>query len=70
MMYLCTLYIPSSVAAHSNKTLLFESILTYKKDRGRTAANTKERNATHAPTMLTLPSLSGFPRHFTLPARS
>ena len=24
----------------------------------------------YAPTMLTLPSLSGFPRHFTLPARS
>lgn len=29
-----------------------------------------KRCNTHAPTMLTLPSLSGFPRHFTLPARS
>lgn len=29
-----------------------------------------EKIQTHAPTMLTLPSLSGFPRHFTRPARS
>lgn len=63
-----------SAAAQSNETsfcLKKKRYCVIQKQRGRTAASAEAVQCnTHAPTMLTLPSRSGFPRHFTLPARS